>query len=257
MTGHQAVEEWIARRRIAAASVREAATGPRRRVRTKTSAEWAALASKSAGTIGIGTRPVNRVLAAVLACLALPLTASGQERGAPAQPPVWVPVPTRIDRAAEPRERIQPDRPPPDDRQFFRVDAPARLLDPLTFEAEDQVFRLAGIVPVERSRVCQTREGARWACGLRASLALGRLVSGRIVGCRPIGAPPVSVLPPGSRTASTAIVAECTVDDRPLAQRLVADGWAVPVEPADPALAKAAAEAVARKRGIHAEFVPN
>src|SRR5262245_55874794 len=50
--------------------------------------------------------------------------------------------------------------------------------------ADGHNLNLYGAVLVRRDKICTTAEGARWACGQRAFIALRNLLEGRSITCR-------------------------------------------------------------------------
>lgn len=243
------------------------ASCPCRRDDTKASADRAALALNSGRTIGKPPEAVNardhvvhagfrgRIAAAaglVVAVLTTSAPALAQVRTDP--PPVWVPVPTRVDPDREARERIDSAQKPVDDRDYVRVDAPTRMLDAISFVAEGRAYRLAGVKPADRARICRTETGARWACGLRATTALSGWIAGRLVACRVLG--PVPSAEPAASHRPTPVPARCELDRTSLAVRLVAEGWAEPVAADDPELGPALAAARKARRGLWADQPP-
>lgn len=196
--------------------------------------------------------------AMLLSALAGPSAAGVRAAEPPGSgPPVWVPVPTRVERGADGRERLAAPEARPDDRIFLRIAPAGPHLGATVFVAEGRVWQLAGIRGVERSRICTAAGGARWACGLSAATALGRAISGRTVVCRErLGGEAVTVVPPGGREAVSAAPVDCELDGGSLAERLVREGWAEPAPGAGPALLAAHAAARGGRRGIHADRAP-
>ena len=72
---------------------------------------------------------------------------------------------------------------------------------------------LYGAVLVRRNRICTSAEGARWACGQRAFMALRKLLDGQSITCsfRHITVPPKAV---------------CWVEDNDVTHFLLSQGWA-------------------------------
>ena len=175
---------------------------------------------------------------------------------APPGQPIWTQVPTRIDRSQETRERIDAPARTIDDRIYVRVDSPARMVDAVTFVADDKAFRLAGIRPFERTLICRTPAGLRWACGIRSATALSGWIAGRVVGCRAVGPEETRPSGPAALPRPPIVPAACDLDKDPLALRLVREGWAEPEDPRDALLAPAAEAARRDRRGIHADGPP-
>ncbi len=95
---------------------------------------------------------------------------------------VWTQVPVSIDRSAQTYERIAPATDP----YPLKLQATRRLhvIDNSTFRYDGSDFRLAGVTPVERGRICVTGEGLRQACGLKAFKALDNALRSPHVECR-------------------------------------------------------------------------
>nr|WP_099056023.1 hypothetical protein [Rhizobium sp. ACO-34A] len=70
----------------------------------------------------------------------------------------------------------------------MKLRAPGRLrvIDNTTFRYDGADFRLAGVTPVERGKVCTTSAGQRQACGLKAFKALDNVLRNQRVECRVI-----------------------------------------------------------------------
>lgn len=255
------------------------ASCPCRRDDTKASADRAALALNSGRTIGKRPGAVNArdrvvhagfrariaavaglfAIVAGLVAAALTTSASAVAQGRTDPPPVWVPVPTRVDPDREARQRIDSAQKPVDDRDYVRVDAPTRMLDAISFVAEGRAYRLAGVRPADRARICRTETGARWACGLRATTALSGWIAGRLLACRVLGpVPPADPVAGSSQPhRPTPVPARCELDRTSLAVRLVAEGWAEPLAADDPELAPALAAARRDRRGLWADHAPS
>jgi endonuclease YncB( thermonuclease family) len=79
--------------------------------------------------------------------------------------------------------------------------------------ADGHNLELYGAVPVRRTRICSTAEGARWACGQHAFIAQRRLLEGQPVTCsfKHVTVPPRAV---------------CLIRDSDIAQFLLSEGWA-------------------------------
>jgi endonuclease YncB( thermonuclease family) len=108
-----------------------------------------------------------------------------------------------------------------------------------TIEANGIVITLGGIAARKASAQCKDSDGKDWACGARARVALMRLIHGRAVTCQ---------VPPSSKQKS--LTARCTVGGSDLSTWMVAQGWAEPTAPKEPALALAATAARKRRIGI-------
>lgn len=185
---------------------------------------------------------VSLIVGAVVA------TASAEEPSPPATaapPPIWVPVPTRVDRDKDTRERLDPA--PAAEIVSRTVVRSARGDGPATLRIDGRRHRLFGLADIEPGRICTTAEGFRWACGLRARAVLAALVGGRTLRCRMIGA---------AEAADPVI--DCLRGGRSLSERMLADGWAELDEAgaADPALVNARATAEREGRGLWSKRSP-
>jgi endonuclease YncB( thermonuclease family) len=102
---------------------------------------------------------------------------------------------------------------------------------------------LYGMEPVRRNRICAP-EGARWACGQRAFIAIRGLLEGQSISCSFIAAA-------GSPKAV------CSVGDIDVTQWLLNQGWAELAEGVtDESYVEAAASARRRKAGIWGDGPP-
>lgn len=181
------------------------------------------------------TALVPLLLSAGIATATAEETAPPSATDAPA--PIWVPVPTRIDRDKETRERLDPA--PSADVVARTLVRGARGDGPAALRIDGRRHRLFGLAEIDPGRICTTTEGHRWACGLRARAALSALVGGRALLCRVIEA-----------TDAADPVIECLVQERSLSERMVAEGWAEldAAGAADPTLA--AARTAAERDGL-------
>jgi endonuclease YncB( thermonuclease family) len=82
-----------------------------------------------------------------------------------------------------------------------------------TVRADGHNLDLYGMVLIRRDRICASPEGARWACGQRAFMAMRELLEGRPISC--------SFMP-----AEGTPKAVCWVGDNDVTQRLLSQGWA-------------------------------
>ena len=112
-----------------------------------------------------------------------------------------------------------------------------------TIRADGHNLDLYGIQLVRRNRICSP-EGARWACGQRAFIAMRGLLEGQSISCSFIAAA-------GSPKAV------CRVGDTDVTQWLLSQGWAELAEGVtDETYADAAASARRRKAGIWGDGPP-
>jgi endonuclease YncB( thermonuclease family) len=110
--------------------------------------------------------------------------------------------------------------------------------------ADGRRLYLYGAMLIPRNRICASTEGARWACGQRAFVALRNLLEGKPIACsfKHIADPPK---------------AACSVGDNDVAQFLLAEGWAELAEGVTEEIyVGALASAQSRKAGIWADGPP-
>jgi endonuclease YncB( thermonuclease family) len=79
--------------------------------------------------------------------------------------------------------------------------------------ADGRSLNLYGAVFIPRNRICTSPQGARWACGQRAFMALRNLLEGKPIACR-------------FKHMADVPKAACSVGDDDIAQFLLAEGWA-------------------------------
>jgi endonuclease YncB( thermonuclease family) len=112
-----------------------------------------------------------------------------------------------------------------------------------TIRADGHTLDLYGLELVRRNRICAS-EGARWACGQRAFMAMRGLLEGQSISCSFIAAA-------GSPKAV------CRVGDTDVTQWLLSQGWAELVEGiTDESYIEAAASARRSKAGIWGDGPP-
>ena len=198
----------------------------------------------------ISTRGAVIAVTALFA-FTLPETGAAEDappaRPAPAQttspPPIWVPNVVRIDRNAETRERIVDEV---ETRRRFQVATPLALAEDGSFATTTERIRLAGIRLPDRKKMCETADGRRWSCGVRSHASVLATIAGKRIDCRPRTAEPTQPL-----------LVDCRLDGRPIAEGLVAAGWAdIDEATADAGLKRAKARAVEEKRGLWATSLP-
>jgi hypothetical protein len=107
-----------------------------------------------------------------------------------------------------------------------------------SIRADGQTLDLYGAILIPRNRIwiCASAEGARWACGQRAYLAVRRLLAGQSITCsfKQISVPPKTV---------------CSMDGQDIARLLLREGWAeLPIDVTDQGYVEASE--LARKRGL-------
>ena len=110
--------------------------------------------------------------------------------------------------------------------------------------ADGHSLNLYGAALIRRNRICTSPEGARWACGQRAFVALRNLMQGKSIACmfNHVVEPPK---------------AACSVGDKDVAQFLLSEGWAELAEGVtEDMYIEAHTSAQSRKAGIWADGPP-
>jgi endonuclease YncB( thermonuclease family) len=126
------------------------------------------------------------------------------------------------------------------DAVFFKR---ARVEAGGSIRADGHTLDLYGLELARRNRICAP-EGARWACGQRAFIAMRGLLEGQSISCSFIAAA-------GSPKAV------CWVGDTDVAEWLLSQGWAELAEGVtDESYVEAAASARRRKIGIWGDGPP-
>jgi endonuclease YncB( thermonuclease family) len=126
------------------------------------------------------------------------------------------------------------------DAVFFKR---ARVEAGGTIRADGHNLDLYGMELIPRNRICAS-EGARWACGQRAFMAMRGLLDGQSISCSFIAAA-------GSPKAV------CWVGDNDVTQWLLNQGWAELAEGVtDESYVEAVASARRRKAGIWGNGLP-
>ena len=159
--------------------------------------------------------------------------------------PIWTLVPTRIDRAQDRRERLPPLPSAEFIRRTLKVDTFPRVDRDGSFLAEGRRWRIAHVRLPDRSETCPTSGGRRWPCGVRAWATFSGLIAGRRLSCDRVEAPPGVVAP-----------LTCALDDRSVAETLLASGWAEPIDDPPAALITAHEAAGAAQRGLWSIAIP-
>lgn len=159
----------------------------------------------------------------------------------------WTLVPTPVDRSHEERPRL-PDRIEPTPRPNswrLEVDRFPKVAADASFSAEGRRWRIRWVVLRPGADLCETPDGRRWGCGLRALAQLSGRLAGARLRCRPV------------EDASADIPAiECFRHGRSIALGLLSDGWAEPTPDAPPDHLAVHREAVAAERGLWSATVP-
>ncbi|BAQ16326.1 thermonuclease family protein [Methyloceanibacter caenitepidi] len=136
------------------------------------------------------------------------------------------------DQAASEKPRPQPQLRP---KRFYRV----VVQDGGSLKTGGTTITLAEIEVAGLTGQCKDSRGREWPCGRAARSALTRLIRGRAVMCH------VPV-----KGEHKSLVARCSVGGNDLSFWMVAQGWAKPKQPAQPAFNEAADAARERRVGI-------
>lgn len=115
--------------------------------------------------------------------------------------------------------------PPVPTKLYYRV----TVRDAGTFQSGGTTIRLAGITARDADASCKDKKGRSWRCGAAGRSALAHLIHGRAVSCE---------LPKSGRPKD--FPTRCNVAGSDLSTWVVREGWAVPADPPEPALAEAA-----------------
>lgn len=141
---------------------------------------------------------------------------------------------------------ILPPRPEPEKNPKSLLESPisgdtltAILSDDGRITANGRTLLLFGIRPIPSSVLCETENGSRWACGLRAFVTLRNLLHMKEIICETV------------RERGAVAISRCFRDRRNISEWLIADGWAIYDDSAsDETLATAAQDAQKNARGI-------
>ena len=128
-----------------------------------------------------------------------------------------------------------PAAPPVPTKLYYRV----TVRDAGTLQSGGTTIRLAGITARDADASCKDKKGRAWRCGAAGKSALAHLIHGRAISCE---------LPKSGRPKD--FPARCTVAGTDLSTWVVREGWAVPAEPPEPALAEAADAAKKNGAGL-------
>jgi endonuclease YncB( thermonuclease family) len=182
---------------------------------------------------GYRVRLASITLAAALGAGSIPCASQDGER-----PSVRNVSPPKVIRTHRPR--IADD--------FFKQEAVhferARIDISGSILADGHNVNLYGAVLVRRDKICTTAEGARWAGGQRAFIALRNLLEGRSITCRfkHVTVPPKAV---------------CWVGDSDVTHLLLSQGWAeLADEVTEASYVEALASAQSKKAGIWGDGPP-
>jgi endonuclease YncB( thermonuclease family) len=113
-----------------------------------------------------------------------------------------------------------------------------------TVRADGHNLDLYGAVLIRRTRICASAEGARWACGQHAFIALRKFLDGIPITCtfKHVAVPPKAV---------------CLIGDNDVSQLLISQGWAELADAVtDETYVEAAALAKRSKVGIWGDGPP-
>ena len=117
----------------------------------------------------------------------------------------------------------------------------AAVSDDGIISASGKTLRLFGVNTVANDALCETPAGSRWACGLRAHVALRNFVHNKRIKCETLS------------ENSAGPILRCYRERINISEWLLAEGWALYDEAAkDEALAAAARDAEKNARGIWA-----
>lgn len=115
---------------------------------------------------------------------------------------IWTTEPTKVDPGRQGFERL-PGIVDPYPLKFA-AGRKRMILSNAEFKIGETRFRLQGVEPVPRNKVCADVSGRRFACGLSAYKALDNLISRKSFECRPLGGDAGDML------------VECRIGDRDL-----------------------------------------
>jgi endonuclease YncB( thermonuclease family) len=126
-----------------------------------------------------------------------------------------------------------PAAPPAPTKLYYRV----TVRDAGILQSGGTTIRLAGITARDADASCKDKKGRTWRCGAAGKSGLAHLIHGRAISCE---------LPKSGRPKD--FPARCNVAGTDLSTWVVREGWAVPADPPEPALAEAAD--AAKKDGV-------
>jgi endonuclease YncB( thermonuclease family) len=176
--------------------------------------------------VGLGSvrlpLPSSTKATAILLCAALASSAAGLAGLIAVMPATKARPEKRVVEAVEgaspaaakaPEQLAIPNGPVPD----VVLDPPYVVLDATSFKNGLSEIQLLDIEGPARNAVCEDAEGLRWACGLRARVALHNLLRGRTISCRSM-----------NDTAAKRFGAYCAITGDDVGAALVRNGWARP-----------------------------
>ena len=188
-----------------------------------------------------------------LVCVFSPFTfvmlQAGEGRDETGSSVLWTLTPQRVDRSQQSLPRLPDKRLDDGYPDALYVPRSVRILDSVTFRVKGKIYRFMDVDPVPPAMICTAEDQQRWACGLRARLALRSVVAGRNLRCK-------QALDAGS----SVLRLDCRGSDGArIASRLIRLGAAIlrPGGPVD--LTDATKTAVQQRAGIwrDAEFYKN
>lgn len=178
----------------------------------------------------------RRLAFVVLAVLPITFTAVAQESKekrvirnvTPDSIPVIVLPPRKDEKPAPPQEQTASS-----ERTI------ATVAEDGTVRANGHRLVLAGVTTLPADTLCQSPTHGRWACGIRAFIALRTIAHGKELKCTIV------------REVADGVVARCYGANTDISHRLLSEGWAI-YDPAtaDTLLSNAADDAKKHSRGI-------
>jgi endonuclease YncB( thermonuclease family) len=172
-------------------------------------------------------------IAATLALLLAPATLLHAQTGEPERKirnvtPKNIPVIILPPRKEDPRAKKQDEPPIAGESMIAQVSEDGGVT------ANNIAVQFIGVTKIPSDTLCETADGGRWACGLRAYVALRALVHGKEIKCETLGN-----------------AARCFRERVNISSWLLGEGWAIYDEAAqDEALSRAAKDAQKNRRGI-------
>lgn len=136
-----------------------------------------------------------------------------------AQEPIWTDRPVRIDRAAQPYERI-PTAAAPAQAPAARpiaIGKDLKVIDAANFLSGGKAYRIVGLAGLEPNQICRDDRGRRWACGVRSRATLRALLQQTAM---------TRCLPADREASPTPVT--CTHAGRSLADYMIARAIAFP-----------------------------
>lgn len=119
----------------------------------------------------------NWLAGSIVACLLIsPALAQAQDE------PLWTSKPVKVDPSRQNLERLPPKADPFPLK--LRIGQSVVPVDSRSFVLDGRTFHFGGIQAIAPNSICAATDGSSWACGLRARLALRKLIAGRLVDCR-------------------------------------------------------------------------